>query len=172
MELMDVILKRRSIRKYTGEDIPEETLNQILQAGLLAPTSRNLKPWEFYVVRDKDTLRKLSAAKSAGGGMLAQCSAAIAVFGDGEKADTWVEDCSIAMSFMMLMAEEKGAGSCWVQIHFRKDTAGKAAEENVREILAVPAGFRIAGILALGIPAEEAKAHEPSDADWSKVHRI
>ena len=172
MELMDVILKRRSIRKYTGEDIPEETLRQILQAGLLAPTSRNLKPWEFYVVRDKDTLRKLSAAKNAGGGMLAQCSAAIAVFGDGEKADTWVEDCSIAMSFMMLMAEEKGVGSCWVQIHFRKDAAGKAAEENVREILAVPAGFRIAGILALGIPAEEAKAHEPSDADWSKVHRI
>ena len=172
MELMDVILKRRSIRKYTGEDIPEETLNQILQAGLLAPTSRNLKPWEFYVVRDKETLRKLSAAKNAGGGMLAQCSAAIAVFGDSEKADTWVEDCSIAMSFMMLMAEEKGAGCCWVQIHFRKDAAGKAAEENVREILAVPAGFRIAGILAMGIPAEEAKAHEPSDADWSKVHRI
>ena len=42
MELMDVILKRRSIRKYTGEDIPEETLRQILQAGLLSPTSRNL----------------------------------------------------------------------------------------------------------------------------------
>ena len=149
MELMDVILKRRSIRKYTGEDIPEETLNQILQAGLLAPTSRNLRPWEFYVVRDKETLRRLSAAKNAGGGMLAQCSAAIAVFGDGEKADTWVEDCSIAMSFMMLMAEE-----------------------NVREILGVPAGFRIAGILSLGIPAEEAKAHAPADADWGKVHRV
>ena len=105
MELMDTILKRRSIRKYTGEDIPEETLRQILQAGLLAPTSRNLKPREFYVVKDKDTLRKLSAAKSAGGGMLAQCSAAIAVFGDSEKADTWVEDCSIAMSFMIMIIE-------------------------------------------------------------------
>ena len=172
MELMETILKRRSIRKYTGEDIPEETLNQILQAGLLAPTSRNLRPWEFYVVRDKETLRKLSAAKNAGGGMLAQCSAAIAVFADGEKADTWVEDCSIALSFMMLMAEEKCVGSCWVQIHFRTDASGKAAEENVREILAVPAGFRIAGILSLGIPAEEAKAHSPADADWGKVHRV
>ncbi len=172
MELMDTILKRRSIRKYTGEDISEETLRQILQAGLLAPTSRNLKTWEFYVVKDKDTLRKLSAAKSAGGGMLAQCSAAIAVFGDSEKADTWVEDCSIAMSFMMLMAEEKGVGNCWVQIHFRTDASGKAAEENVRDILAVPSGFRIVGILALGIPAEEPKAHALSDADWGKVHRV
>ncbi len=172
MELMDVILKRRSIRKYTGEDVPEETLQQILQAGLLAPTSRNLKPWEFYVVRDKETLGKLSAAKSAGGGMLAECSAAIAVFGDSERADTWVEDCSIAMSFMMLMAEEKGVGSCWVQILFRTDAAGKAAEDNVREILAVPAGFRIVGILSLGIPAEEVKAHALSEADWGKVHKV
>ena len=172
MALMDTILKRRSIRRYTGEDIPEETLQKILQAGLLAPTSRNLKPWEFYGVKDRETLRKLSEAKSAGGGMFAQCSAAIAVFGDGEKADTWVEDCSIAMSFMMLMAEEQGVGSCWVQMHFRTDASVKPAEENVREILAVPAGFRIAGILALGIHAEEAKAHALSDADWGKVHRI
>ena len=172
MELMNLLLARRSIRKYTGKDIPEETLRQILQAGLLAPTSRNLKPWEFYVIRDRETLRKLSTAKTAGGGMLAECSAAIAVFGDSEKADTWVEDCSIAMSFMMLMAEEKGVGSCWVQIHFRTDASGKPAEENVREILGVPAGFRIAGILSLGIPAEEAKAHAPADADWGKVHRV
>lgn len=172
MELMDTILKRRSIRKYTGEDIPEETLQKILQAGLLAPTSRNLKPWEFYVVRDRETLRKLSMVKNAGGGMLAECSAAIAVFGDSERADTWVEDCSIAMSFMMLMAEEQGVGSCWVQIHFRTDASGKAAEENVRETLAVPAKFRIAGILALGLPAEEARAHALSDADWGKVHRV
>ena len=104
--------------------------------------------------------------------MLAQCSSAIAVFGDSEKADTWVEDCSIAMSFMMLMAEEKGVGNCWVQIHFRTDASGKAAEENVRDILAVPSGFRIVGILALGIPAEEPKAHALSDADWGKVHRV
>ena len=172
MGLTDTILRRRSIRKYTGEDIPEETLRRILQAGLLAPTSRNLKPWEFYVVKDRETLRKLSEAKSAGGGMLAECSAAVAVFGDSEKADTWVEDCSIAMSFMMLMAEEQGVGSCWVQMHFRTDASGKPAEENVREILAVPARFRIAGILAMGIPAEEVKARALTDADWGKVHRV
>ena len=50
MELMDIILKRRSVRKYLEEPIPEDKLEKILQAGLLAPTSRNLKPWEFYVV--------------------------------------------------------------------------------------------------------------------------
>ena len=172
MELMNILLSRRSIRRYTDRDIPKETLRLILQAGLLAPTSRNLKPWEFYVIRDKETLRQLSGAKNAGGGMLAECNAAIAVFGDGEKADTWVEDCSIAMAFMMLMAEEQGVGSCWVQIHLRTDASGKAAEENVRKILAVPERFRIAGILALGIPAEKAKAHTLAEAEWEKVHEV
>ncbi len=104
--------------------------------------------------------------------MIADCAAAVAVFGDTEKADTWVEDCSIAMSFMMLAAEERDIGNCWVQFHFRKDADGKDAEANVREILSVPDRYRIAGILALGIPAEKAEPHTPDDADWNKVHRV
>ena len=104
MGLTDIILKRRSVRKYAGEAIPDQTLEKILQAGLLAPTSRNLKPCEFWLVRDRETLRRLSRAKSGGAGMLADCAAAVAVFGDADRADTWVEDCSIAMSFMMLAA--------------------------------------------------------------------
>lgn len=172
MELMNVLQTRRSIRKYTDRQIPEETLRKILQAGLLAPTSRNLKPWEFYVIRDSCTLAQLSESKNAGAGMLAGCDAAIAVFADSGKADTWVEDCSIAMSFMMLMAEEEGVGCCWVQIHLRSDGNGTDAEKKVREILELPERFRIAGILSLGIPADRPKAHIPEEIDWGKVHII
>lgn len=172
MGLTDIILKRRSVRKYAGEAIPDQTLEKILQAGLLAPTSRNLKPCEFWLVRDRETLRRLSRAKSGGAGMLADCAAAVAVFGDADRADTWVEDCSIAMSFMMLAAEEREIGNCWVQIHFRKDAAGNDAEANVREILSVPDRYRIAGILALGVPVERLEPHTPDDADWDKVHKI
>ena len=170
--LIDVMLKRRSIRKYTGEAIPVDKLDAILKAGLLAPTSRNLKPCEFYVVRDKETLRKLAAAKNHGAGMIEKCDTAIAVFGDGEKADTWVEDCSIALSFMMLAAEEQNIGNCWVQMHFRKDDSGNDAEENVRKILSVPERFRIAGILALGIAAEEPKPHTLENIDTKKIHCV
>ncbi|MBO6054130.1 MAG: nitroreductase family protein [Oscillospiraceae bacterium] len=170
MELMDVILKRRSVRKYADQAIPEDTLKKILQAGLLAPTSRNLKPCEFYVIRDKDLLSKLSQVKSGGAGMLAGCGAAVVVFGDSEKADTWVEDCSIAISYMMLTAEEQGVSNCWVQIHFRSDSAGNEAEKNVRELFSLPEKYRIAGILSLGIAAETPEPHSPEDADWNKVH--
>lgn len=172
MELIELMLKRRSVRKYSEEDIPEDKLEKIIQAGLLAPTSRNLKPWEFYVVRDRDTLKKLSVAKGSGAGMLERCAAAIAVFANSEKADTWIEDCSIAMSFMMLMAEEQGIGNCWVQFHLRTDSDGSDAEQNVREILSVPDKYRIAGILSLGVKAEEPKPHSPEEIDRGKIHFV
>ena len=59
-----------------------------------------------------------------------------------------------------------------MQIHFRKDAAGNDAEANVREILSVPDRYRIAGILALGVPVERLEPHTPDDADWDKVHKI
>ena len=112
MKLLETMMSRRSIRQYTEEAIPGEKLNMILQAGLLAPTSRNIKPCEFYVIRNKGILMKLSQAKAMGAAMLENCDTAIAVFGDSEKADTWIEDSSIALSFMMLMAEDQEIGSC------------------------------------------------------------
>lgn len=171
MALMETVLKRRSTRKYTGEHIPEEKINAILQAGLLAPTSRSLKPCEFYVIKERATLEKLSKSKAHGAAMLADCDTAIAVFADSEKADTWIEDSSIALSFMMLAATEQGIGNCWVQMHMRSSADGKNAEENVKEILDITdAKMRNVGILALGISAQELKPYSFSDAEWNKVH--
>ncbi|WP_295618039.1 nitroreductase family protein [uncultured Methanobrevibacter sp.] len=64
MDLLDVMLKRRSVRKYTDEEIPREKLNKIFQAGLLAPTSRNLKPCNFLMIENKETLKKNQQIKS------------------------------------------------------------------------------------------------------------
>ena len=170
MKLVDILLNRRSVRQYTDDTIPEETLNEILQAGLLAPSSRNIKPCEFYVVRDKAVLGRLSRAKAMGAAMLKDCSAAIAVMGNSEKADTWVEDCSIALSFMMLMAEEKEIGNCWCQIHLRSTAEGEDAEMAVREILNAEEPYRVVGILALGFPERKAPAHSLDEINWNKVH--
>lgn len=172
MELLDAMLRRRSVRKYSQEDIPDEKLNRILQAGLLAPTSRNRRPCEFYVVKDRELLQKLSEAKAAGAAMLADCNAAIAVFGDSDKADTWIEDSSIALTCMHLAAVSEGVGSCWCQMHLRASDSGKSAEENVKEILSVPDSYRIVGILSLGLPAENVRPHTLDELDWAKVHRI
>lgn len=172
MELLDLMLKRRSIRKYTGEAIPEEKLQKVIQAGLAAPTSRNQRPWEFYVVRDRKTLKKLSTAKAAGGAFLEGADAAIIAASDSLKADTWIEDDSIAMSFMHLMATEQELGSCWIQIHLRKTAEGTSAEDSVRQILGLPDHMGIVGILALGVPAQEPPAYAVGDLQEEKVHRI
>jgi nitroreductase len=172
MELEEVILERRSVRKYTGEPVPENKLRKIIEAGLLAPTSRDRKPCAFFAVTDTETLKRLAGAKTAGGAMLRKCSAAVVVCADSEKSDTWIEDSSIALSYMNLMAVSEGVGSCWCQIHLRSSLRGDA-EQNVKDILGIEnEKMRIVGILALGMPGEEKAARTAADADWGKVHFV
>ncbi len=150
MEFQQIIKKRKSIRTYADTPISQEILDHILQVGELAPTSRNRKPCTFHLIQDKGTLQRLSKAKNAGAVFTADAAAAIVVAADSEKADTWIEDSSIALTYMMLAAEEQNLGCCWVQMHLRKDENGRDAEENVRELLGLPERFRVVGFLALG----------------------
>ncbi|MDD6257256.1 nitroreductase family protein [Methanobrevibacter boviskoreani] len=172
MSLIDVMKNRRSVREYTDEDIPEEKLERIIQAGLLAPTSRNRKPCKFIVVRDKETLNKLSKSKRTGSKMLKGANVAIVVCADADKADTWVEDSSIALSYMNLMAEEQGIGSCWVQIHLRKTGINRSSEDYVRELFNLDEKCRIVGILSLGMPDKKPDGHDLSDLDYDKVEYV
>lgn len=170
MELMDTMLKRRSIRQYTDEAIPADKLKRILQAGLIAPTSMNRKPCEMIVVQDKAMLQKLSQVKEYGSAMIADCHTAIVVIASEQKADTWIEDSSIALSYMSLAATDLGIGNCWCQIHLRVTGEGMCAEQAVRQLLKLADEYRIVGILPLGVPAVEMKAHTWDEADLTKVH--
>jgi len=172
MSILATLLSRRSIRAYTDETIPEETLHSILMAGLFAPTSRNLKPCRFTVVRNRDILEKLSSVKAGGSAFLKDANAAIVVSADADKSDTWIEDCSIALTCMHLAAAEAGIGSCWVQIHLRKDRAERFAEDNVSRILGLAEEIRTVGILALGIPAGKIEPHTEEEADFRKVEFV
>ena len=172
MELKETMTKRRSTRRYTQERVPDEKIEEIINAGLLAPSSRNYKPCELYVVRDKDLLKALSEAKAKGAKMLAGSDAAIVVAVDAEKADTWIEDGSIAMAYMDLAACSLGVGCCWTQYHLRLDADGGMAEENVKKIIGIPEKYRVVGALSLGMPDE---SHEPNiinEDDKARVHRL
>lgn len=170
MELTDVMLKRRSIRQYMEDAIPEDKLEKILKAGLIAPTSMNRKPCELIVVKEKDMLGQLSQTKSAGANMLTECGAAIIVIADSHKADTWIEDSSIALAYMSLAATDAGVGNCWCQIHLRTNAEGHDAEDVVREILNIEDKYRIVGILALGMAKADLPPHTWDEADMTKVH--
>lgn len=169
MELLDIMLTRRSTRKFNDENISKYELEKILQAALLAPTSMNRKPCNFMVVENKETLKELSKAKDHGADLINGANKAIVVIADSLIADTWIEDSAIALTHMHLMATELGLGSCWVQIHLRSRD-GKDSEGIVREILKIDDYYRIVGIMALGHSNSIPKPHSLDDVDKNKVH--
>jgi len=171
MELLEIMRNRRSVRTYTGEAVPEEALTRILQAGLLAASGRAKRPWEFIVVRDKEMLKALSECRPSGPRMLADADCAIVVLGDEEKTDVWVEDCSIAMANMHLMADSLGVGSCWIQGRLRNAPDGRTAEEYVRERLKFPENLRLEAILSLGMPQTHPDSYELDQLPVEKIHR-
>lgn len=170
MEFLNLLLKRRSVRRFKDDKISKKDLEKILEAGLLAPTSRNRKPCNFLIVENKETLKELAKSKESGAELLAGCNKAIVVVANTMISDTWIEDSSIALGYMHLMAANLDIGSCWVQIHLRKTATGKDSETVVKEITGLDDYFRIVGILALGVPEGEVKPHTLEDIDKGKIH--
>lgn len=171
MKLIDIMLKRRSIRKYKNDEIPKEKLDKIIEAGLLAPTSRNRKPCEFLIVKDEHLINQLSKSKDLGSQFLKSAKVTIVVIANSE-IDTWIEDSSIALSFMHLMSTEQEIGSCWCQIHLRKTANNEDSEEYVKNLLNLEDKYRIVGILGLGIPDIELKPYTLENLDYTKVKYI
>ena len=168
--MVELLQERRSIRRYTGEAVPEESLKQILQAGLLSPSGHNAKPWEFVVVKDRETLDKLSQCREGSAEMLKGAYCAVVVLGDEEKTDVWTEDCSAAMMNMHLTASSLGVGSCWLQGRLRNADADTTTEEYVRARLGFPEKYKLQAILVLGMPAAKADAYELDKLPMEKVH--
>ncbi len=169
MEFIDVLLKRRSTRKFSDEKITKDELDKILKAGLLAPSSMNRKPINFLVVERRETLKELADAKDHGAKLIEGADKAIVVIADTMVADTWCEDASIALTCLHLAATDLGIGSCWVQIHLRSKN-GRDAEEVVRDIVKIDEHYRIVGIMALGHSDDIPPAHTLDDIDKGKIH--
>lgn len=161
--MLNILLERRSIRKYKDIKIEEQKINQILGAGKVAPSGKNKKPWELMVIEDKEILKELSMVKPKGGLFLSETPTAIAVIGNEELSDTWVEDCSIVSTFIQLEAHNQGLGSCWVQMKNRYTEDGGDAELLAKEILGVPTNKRLLCIISIGYPDQERPAYKEED---------
>ena len=168
--LLELLKKRRSIRKFQEKQVEVEKLEAILKAGLISPSGKSKRPWEFVVVDDSVKLEKLSHAKPAGGQLVKDAPLAVVVLGDAEKSDTWIEDCSIALTFMQLEAEEQGLGSCWIQLNNRPSHDGRGADVIAKEILGIEGDLRVLAVLAMGYPAQERPPYTEEDMEFSKVH--
>ncbi len=170
MEMLDVMLSRRSIRKYKDEAPCPKCLEAVVNAGLSSATGKGTRPWEIIVVKDKETLKKMSLCRAGAGKMLIGAGCGIAVIGSPEKSDTWIEDCSIVMTNMHLMAHALGLGSCWIQGRGRFAEDGRTSDEAARELLGYPEEFKLLAFLAIGVPDEEKPGYAIEDLHREKVH--
>lgn len=162
---------RRSVRQYSGEEIPENLLSRIVRAGLVSASGRGRRPWELITVRDRATLDKLSECRDAGSAMLEGANAAIIVVGNPDVADTWIEDCSIVMANMHLEASASGVGSCWIQGRMRKAADGRSTQDFVADLLEIPKPFQLEAILSLGMPEAPSAPRIFDESLLAKVHQ-
>jgi nitroreductase/predicted RNA-binding protein len=157
------ILRRRSIRAYTGTPVTDAEVQALLQAAMAAPSANDVRPWAFVVVRDPARHRAL-AETHEWSAMCADAPAVIAVLGDPAASEHWTEDCSAATENLLLAAAGLGLGAVWVAVSPRPER-----EAHVRRVLGIPERLRVLCLLPLGHPAEH--KHPRTRYEESKVHR-
>lgn len=170
MNFKDLVLKRRSIRKFMDSPIKGEHVELILKAGLLAPSSKNAKPLEFLVVEDKEVLEKLATSKEHGSKPIANSKLAIVVMGNPIVSDVWIEDASIASIMMQLQAEDLNIGSCWIQIRERQTVNGHPSEDFIKDMLNIPMHLQILSIIVFGHKNQEKPPLDESKVEWERIH--
>ncbi len=146
MDAMEAIRARRSTRIYKNKPIPKEALEQLVEAARFAPTARNVQPWEFVVITQPQTLKKI-ADLAENGRFVASAKACIAVFCSDTKY--YLEDGCAATVNILLAATALRLGSCWV--------AGdkKPYCSQVNNLLNVPQTLKLVSLIALGYPKSE-----------------
>lgn len=168
-DILDVLYSRRSIRKFKPVKLETQLLQQVLKAGLLAPSSMNKKPVEFIVVEDKETLQQLKTCKNPRSDAYNTASCAIVVIADSQKSDVWVEDAAIASTMMQLEAESLGIGSVWIQMRNRQSLTG-GSEDDVRTVLNIPEKYGVLDIIVLGYKDELKEPYSEESLNFTAVH--
>lgn len=154
------IMSRASVRNFTDTPVEKEVLDELVKAGMAAPTGGDRRPWEFVIVTDPDILMSLNGGRIRN---LNTAQAAIVVCGDKAKSDYWVLDCSAASENILLAANAYGLGAVWCAVYPNNDRSAI-----VSEVLNLPENIIPLNIIAIGYPIE---APNPKDKfDSGKIH--
>lgn len=166
----DLIKNRRSMRKFTGEELTQDEVVALMKAALMSPSSKRTNCWQFVLVDDKELLKDLAHCKEAGSAFLADAALAVVVVADPLVSDVWVEDASIASLMVQLQAEDLELGSCWVQVRERFTATGMPSNEFVHGLLDLPLQLQVLSIIAVGHKGMERKPFDEAHLQWEKIH--
>lgn len=166
MDIIDAILKRRSIRKYKDKEISDEILKEIIKAGMYAPSSNNKRPWFFILIKEKEILKKIADFHPYAK-MLYTSPCAILVCGNKNLQNTegyLALDCAAATQNILLYAYGLGIGSCWIGIYPRE-----ARMDFIRNLLKLEDNLIPISLISLGYPDEEKQMLERFEPDKFKI---
>ena len=155
MDAMEAILSRRSIRRYTGQKVPEKLIKELLEAAMSAPSASNQQPWQFVIIDDPDIVKQINGMPNANQA-LAEAPAMIACIVNREPVEVYhglafeVEDCSAAVENMLLAITALGYATVWIDGWLRVD--GRA--DAIGKLIGLPAEKAIRIILPVGVPVE------------------
>ena len=164
---LDIIFKRRSIRKYTDQLVEPEKLDLLLKAAMAAPTAMNCKPWEFILVTEPEKLEQFRKRLIFGD---RNAPAAIVVCGNPSLSNNpaarlfWVQDCSAAAENILIAAVGLGLGTVWIGVH-----PVTKFVKTVREIMSIPRNVTPLCIIYVGYPEDEKPAR--TQFDEQRVHQ-
>ena len=158
MDVFEAIRGRRSIRAFTGDKVSDDTVKRLIDAARWAPSAGNIQPWDFVIVRDLVTKRRLSAA-ALDQTFIEEAPIVIVVCADKKRSGGrygqrgvnlyCLQDTAAAVQNMLLAARALGLGACWI---------GAFREEEVERILKTPKAVRTVAIVPVGHPAEKPSA--------------
>lgn len=155
MDVLTAIEKRREITSFKEQEIPSDVLEQLKRALYLSPSGNNLPSREFIVVTDRDKLNLLSKTTPYMK-WLEQAAAGFVIMGNAELSKYWLQDATIAGSFLWLAATSRELGAAWGAVYHSEDAEeSKQREKYVRELLHIPEALRVVAIIGVGYPAIE-----------------
>jgi nitroreductase len=154
MDAFEAIRKRRSVRDYTGEPIPREHLEAIVDAGRLAATGGNRQPWDFIVITEREMIERLKVAAH----WMETAGAIIAVVLD-PSSRWWLEDGSAAVENMLIASTALGYGSCWLEGYTLP------REDEFKTLLGIPEDRRLLTLVPIGVPRSWPTRDKKSLAD-------
>ncbi|MDD4876160.1 MAG: nitroreductase family protein [Dehalococcoidales bacterium] len=157
MDTMEAIFTRRSIRKYTKQEVSDELLKELLEAAMCAPSASNCQPWCFVVIKDHKVMDEIPRYHPYSG-MLPEASVAVVVCCDLRQQQTigyGVEDCSAATQNLLLAAHAKGLGTVWLGVY-----PNESRVNGTKNLLNLPEYILPVALISIGYPAEQRPRQE------------
>jgi len=165
--IIEAITRRYSCRSYKSDPVSDEAVNEIIEAGMNAPSGVNARPWHIVVVRDKQ-MRKLLSKTHRYAGFCAESPLVFVICADTLASDHWwPEDCAAVTQNMLVQATELGLGTCWIGIR-GSEKRGYDREEYVRKVIGTPQNIRISALVSCGYA--DGPAHPQPAGPMQNVH--